>query len=307
MARQDDVLSGIEAELKETDKPERFCLQAKDRDGSVWKVWLSGEAVGGRLDESLEGAVAWWPGPPKGTAAVLSVIPEESAVVLRFLSETLPAIGGEVRIYPVQFLEKLRTLWSNNALASKCFDWWDNCQVRNKRTGFNVDSGRFKWLRKRQKMAFYLPSWSTSFLWGPPGTGKTTTLGAVIVRYLDQVPAARILLLSTTNTAVDQALVAVDDAALQLTANQPQPSWLRSQCFRIGGHFVPKYYTGREHLLPAKDVALIQRFMALHKEEPPEQNALQYSTWKSNIEAVQSSRGLGAANGCKTARPRTGE
>jgi predicted nucleic acid-binding protein len=31
----------------------------------------------GRLDESLEGARAWWPAPPKATAAVLSVVPED--------------------------------------------------------------------------------------------------------------------------------------------------------------------------------------------------------------------------------------
>jgi AAA domain-containing protein len=43
-----------------------------------------------------------------------------------------------------------------------------------------------------------------AFVWGPPGTGKTTTLGHIVTELLahDQ----RILITSTTNAAVDQAL-----------------------------------------------------------------------------------------------------
>jgi DNA replication ATP-dependent helicase Dna2 len=302
VARQDDVVYGIEAELKETDKPERFVLERKEGDGSVWKAWLTAEESGGRLDESLEGAVAWWPGPPKGTAAILSVVPEEALVVLRFLSESLPESGGEIRIYPVQFLEKLRTLWSNDSFASRCLEWWDNFHVRNRRTGTNVDASRFPWLRKRQKAAFYLPSWQTGFLWGPPGTGKTTTLGAVIARYLEQTSGTRVLLLSTTNSAVDQAIVAVDKAVEELTRSQLQPSWLRRQCFRIGSHFVPKYYVGREHLLPAKDFSLVQRLMELYKNEPPKQNAQEYSNWKVNLELIQKDIRKQAVDALKRAR-----
>jgi len=62
MAAQDDILYGIDAELKESQKPERFKIEAKQQEGSVWKVWLSPTEFGGRLDESLEGAYAWWPG-----------------------------------------------------------------------------------------------------------------------------------------------------------------------------------------------------------------------------------------------------
>ena len=46
-----------------------------------------------------------------------------------------------------------------------------------------------------------------AFIWGPPGTGKTTTLAAVVG---DQVSRGkRVLITSTTNAAVDQALDAL--------------------------------------------------------------------------------------------------
>ena len=35
MSRQNEIISGIEEELKKSEKPERFRLVAKERDGSV--------------------------------------------------------------------------------------------------------------------------------------------------------------------------------------------------------------------------------------------------------------------------------
>lgn len=48
---------------------------------------------------------------------------------------------------------------------------------------------------------------SLAFVWGPPGTGKTRTLGHVVRELLAQ--DKRLLLVSTTNAAVDQALSAI--------------------------------------------------------------------------------------------------
>ncbi|MCP4750671.1 MAG: AAA family ATPase [Proteobacteria bacterium] len=43
-----------------------------------------------------------------------------------------------------------------------------------------------------------------AFVWGPPGTGKTTTLGHIVTELLAR--KKRVLITSTTNAAVDQAL-----------------------------------------------------------------------------------------------------
>lgn len=51
---------------------------------------------------------------------------------------------------------------------------------------------------------------SLTLLWGPPGTGKTTTLGQIIATLYGM--GLRVLLISNTNAAVDAALVKVADA-----------------------------------------------------------------------------------------------
>ncbi|HKL15258.1 MAG TPA: AAA domain-containing protein, partial [Balneolaceae bacterium] len=45
----------------------------------------------------------------------------------------------------------------------------------------------------------------TVFIWGPPGTGKTATLGYIIANYLDQ--GKSVLFASNTNRAVDVGLL----------------------------------------------------------------------------------------------------
>ena len=60
-------------------------------------------------------------------------------------------------------------------------------------------------LNASQRRAIQLCSDSNlAFVWGPPGTGKTTTLGHIITELLAQ--GQRLLVTSTTNAAVDQAL-----------------------------------------------------------------------------------------------------
>lgn len=50
----------------------------------------------------------------------------------------------------------------------------------------------------------------TLFIWGPPGTGKTATLGYIIANYLRQ--GKRVLFASNTNRAVDVGLLSTLDA-----------------------------------------------------------------------------------------------
>jgi len=65
-------------------------------------------------------------------------------------------------------------------------------------------------LNQSQNEAVQLCSDSNlAFVWGPPGTGKTTTLGHIVTELLAQ--KKRILVTSTTNAAVDQALAKLSD------------------------------------------------------------------------------------------------
>lgn len=67
---------------------------------------------------------------------------------------------------------------------------------------------------------------SPAFVWGPPGTGKTTTLGHIVTSLLAR--GQRILVTSTTNAAVDQALARL--AGLEAA----QESLEQGQILRLG-------------------------------------------------------------------------
>ncbi len=65
-----------------------------------------------------------------------------------------------------------------------------------------------------------------AFVWGPPGTGKTTTLGHIVTELLSQ--GQRLLVTSTTNAAVDQALAQLNNLP------EAQGYFERGQMVRIG-------------------------------------------------------------------------
>lgn len=50
-----------------------------------------------------------------------------------------------------------------------------------------------------------------SFIWGPPGTGKTTTLGGIVHSYLTNCDGLKLLVLSHTNVATDKAAEKIID------------------------------------------------------------------------------------------------
>jgi molybdopterin-guanine dinucleotide biosynthesis protein len=82
-------------------------------------------------------------------------------------------------------------------------------------------------LNDSQLQAVQLCSDSTLvFVWGPPGTGKTTTLGHIVTELLNQ--GQRLLVTSTTNAAVDQALAHLNRLP------EAQTYFERGQMVRIG-------------------------------------------------------------------------
>jgi hypothetical protein len=84
-----DIQAGIEAELADTPQYLDYRVASIKKEGEVWKVYVDLRDDNSRgLDESFEGATAWWAGPPKGGADVLSVIPENEQINLRFATKT---------------------------------------------------------------------------------------------------------------------------------------------------------------------------------------------------------------------------
>ena len=282
-----EIRRGIELELAESAKFLDYHVRAVSREGTVWTIEVDlNLSTRGGLDESLEGSAAWWAGPPKGTADVLSVLPESEQINLRFATAPPPQPGQLIRLYPPRYLEALRDVWSDPLWAERCIRWLTRRLERIEFDRESVVSTRpYPWLRALQAKAFELPAWEVGYLWGPPGTGKTTTLGALLAQYLVQFPSARVLLLSTTNTAVDQALVAVDRALEQL--GSPAARSARLACKRIGSHFHAKHYDGREHLLPAQDPELVKELAALEASMPEKEDVRAYAAWKEAVEEVR--------------------
>jgi hypothetical protein len=110
----------------------------------------------------------------------------------------------------------------------------------------------------------------------------------MLATFLCGNPNAKVLLLSTTNTAVDLALLAVDQRMQDLEQIDRKATALRQKLKRIGNHFTAKSYEGREHLLPVIDARLVRAIAELEGEMPDRADAADYGRWKDKISALRS-------------------
>ncbi len=285
MEVQREIINGINNELAETPEYITLKILEKTKDGELWilKVEIIDEIID--FDESLEESKVEW---ENGIAEVLSIFPDTQELVLQYAQNEPPDIGEKIILYPPRYLEALKAFWSNKRNAELALTLLKKIKSKNHFKDENViKPSHFRNLREKQKEAFNLFGWNVSFLWGPPGTGKTFTLGRMIAQYLIQHPDHKILLLSTTNTAVDQALISVDKALESINENISLVQNLRKKCKRIGHNFIPKFYAGREHLLPSIDPELFKKLLLLEKEKPDKKNHIQYAEWKKSVDEIK--------------------
>jgi hypothetical protein len=284
-----EIQRAIAAELQESEESYKFKVQNVERLGPLWSVQINpfqSDTKG--LDESYEESRAWWPGPPNGAADVLSIVPEENKIVLRYATKPPPGPGDTIWIYPPVYLEALKTRWDDRSWTPKCLTWLQAISDDNRFDPSRVPPlGSFDKLRVNQVKAFQLLGWRVGFLWGPPGTGKSYTLGRMLAQYMMSNPDARALLLSTTNNAVDIALVYVDDALREAAKVNPAAEQVRATCSRLGNHFVAANYIGREHLLPVKDPTLVKQMVDLEAKRPDKEDAVAYGQWKEEVEGLR--------------------
>ncbi|MGE5486467.1 MAG: DEAD/DEAH box helicase [bacterium] len=281
----DTIRLAISWEAEHASKPMDWHIEGREAVGKLWKVNV--DPGGGQLDESLEGATAWWPGPPKGVADVLSVVPENLQINLRYATAQVPQ-SGLIRIYPIRFLDKLSELWESPLQGPRYLDALESLQSPAALPAFpGTSPHRSPELRIGQKSAFELLRYRNAFLWGPPGTGKTHALGCMIAAFLMENPGSRVLLLSTTNTAVDLAITKVDDALERMTPKEAVAGKVRLQCKRIGSHINAEHYQNKSHLLPKSDPVLVQRLAALQASRPDPADVAAYSEWKEKVAAAE--------------------
>lgn len=298
-----DLRAALTAELAATPEYYDFKVLHRHADGALWRVRLEpgfvyaeGQRPGAAsaqalLDDSLDGASAWWgvaPGEPRtvargGGASVLAVLPEDDELVLHNASAPPPAPGLLIRLYPARFLQAVADAWWDTPWAERALAALPAlAQPRPAAAGPPLTGEPFRWLRPAQRDALGLAAHGCGFLWGPPGTGKTTTLGVLLAEYLATRPRARVLLLSTTNHAVDIATLAVDKAL-----HKGRREALRPAVQRLGTRFDAAAYAGREHLIPTDDTGLIARLARAEAARPPSRDAQALKAWADRVAALR--------------------
>lgn len=285
-----EIRAAIEQELAATPEHHDFRVDHCVREGPLWRVTLQAGLAwsGGKpaphlmLDDSFDGASAWWGGPPKGQADVLAVVPEDDQLILSGATAPPPALDGLIRLYPPRFLQPLAQAWADDDWAARAWRCRAALAAPQRLSATPLARDAFGWLRPAQRRAFGLVEHGTSFLWGPPGSGKTTTLGVLLAELLHQRPEARVLLLSTTNTAVDQAVIALDKALAQKRREA-----LRGAVRRLGSRFSAVAYEGREHLLAVRDPALVTQLAKAEAARPRGHDLAALQAWQDRIDGLR--------------------
>lgn len=206
---------------------------------------------------------------------------EDSVLYIHRIDAPVPAAGAEITVQPPRFLESLRQCWNDEALATECFSWAAHALVGRDRCPLTLPCS-FSELRERQRSAYSLLSYRAGFLWGPPGTGKTTTAASIVADLVAADRDARVLLVAPTNSAVDQLLISVDER-LSLSS---QGQLLRTDCARLGSNFLARNYEKRQHLLPPGTEELVLQKARLEANQPSADDVEARALWKREMDRI---------------------
>ena len=196
------------------------------------------------LTEDFANAGACWYGPAEGSATVSWVDPHESQVTLVNCKKNPPQVGHDVLLFPTDYVTPVLLLWEDEDRAQKAIACLDELRCPKFVRSTPLPANKYPFLRPAQRGALNLVTQSSSYLFGPPGTGKTTTLAVLVAEFLVSNPFATVLLVAPTNLAVDQALIATDKVL-----EQGAETGVRRQLRRFGSGYDRNRYAEREHLL----------------------------------------------------------
>lgn len=198
------------------------------------------------IEEYFIGSAAWWrTDNNEGKAKVVNIVADTGLVTLQHISGAVPRVNQNIRLTPPDFLWSLANCWDDDVWAEKSFACLDDFEKPKQTLGTPLSSDGIEKLRTAQRQAFDLVNIDPAFIWGPPGTGKTTVLGELLAAYLKSNWSHRVLVVCTTNKAVDEVILSVDGAL----ENAGQFS-MRHAMQRKGSGYDRRRFEHHQHLLP---------------------------------------------------------
>lgn len=251
----DDVLRGIAEERRSGCRPtpiEVLEVHPVDAEGRLLDLTV-------RADEPLPGAGVWQgatvrrsllSGGEGAWSGIVSLVAPEQRRVLVELRSADPPTPGPAELYPFDYLQAPHAVLTDPRF-----------EASRRRLQLTLAAAAGRARVPERPCAGAAPAWQHSWVWvwGPPGTGKTYTIGQQVVGLLSD-PDERVLVLSTTHRAVDAAAMQAGRSAIERGVSIAELA--RGGLF----HDVQRYRTsGLRDMLPVRDDAVLARLQAAQR------------------------------------------
>lgn len=279
---RDDILEALKVERNLIAKGIGYRVKSVVSDGAAMKIEL--DSLRGMrssaVDDGLEESSCRWGVDREefsGGGSVSFVVSDEGAVVVNQWHGPRPEAGHHIRFFQQDFLQPLIEIWESPSGYGIAREMLAR-QGKEALDPVLSPLESFKTLRQKQAEALSAALFGIGLINGPPGTGKTFALGALVSSFLVRFPERKILLLGPTNVAVDTAICSVDDWLKRLDRRDCARSMKR-----LGSRFDVRRYSERQHLL---EPGLYEKAMAaiqLELEEPSKKEFEKYAIWKAKL------------------------
>ena len=156
-------------------------------------------------DPRIDGSMIW-------TGEILEVDDIQGLLYVAIEDTEYPPVKGSFFVRPFEFLATLNTLYNLPAFESIRGTLTDRLFASEGFCDPNMPPrpvADFRPVGLPAMLEWWRTSWSC--LWGPPGTGKTYTMGEQVASVLSDA-SERILVVSTTNRATDAAAISIGRA-----------------------------------------------------------------------------------------------
>ncbi len=272
----DDAATAIKQEYRISVRKKRLrCLEwehvTERQDGSIYSLKV-GRSV--EFDWTWEGATAFRPGAstddsadgasdeeaddeaPLWSGEVVEVDETGGRIFVSIANPDQTPTTGTFHVRPFEFLALLNEVFNAESFSDIRKFLLPRLGATEGAVHPRVDGPVSRGVTSLQ------PMWDHAWgiLWGPPGTGKTYSIGQQVAHVFDDL-TERILIVSTTNKALDEAAIQVGTACNKL----PIPKATAGRVLRVGKGVNLKRFreAGLEDLIRGTEVDLLDQVAAL--------------------------------------------